>query len=489
LGVDRRRRGGRLALLIAFGLCACARQTRRAHDLPANGTWTGTFDFAAETRLDFQLDVPSDAVAVRVEFRSEVVELEYFADPQVIDDATRAAFANTEPEPPRRFDLVAIGPDPLAGTRWFFSALWPHVTPPRVGERVLSAAPLSVTVCTHAARRDAELDIGTPLRSELTDASGGFKSFQVQVPDGAEALRIDLFDVTSNLDLYARAGGPILASDASVAFAEHGWGHETLVIDARSEPPLRSGPWTVDVYDALGPTRTLSFAIVASLSREVPAALLALPELPVAAGTGPLARALAAVVELATDDGIGSGTLLSSDGWILTNEHVVGSDPALDIVVSLTTDPTEPPQEGFRARLMRADVERDLALVRIVGGLYGQPLPADYALPTLALGEPARLAIGDPLWLVGYPTTGGIGSRVTESATRGILAGFERADFGVLLKTDAEITDGNSGGAALDEHGFLIGVPSATVENGSGQIGYVNPISNLPEEWRALLRR
>jgi S1-C subfamily serine protease len=57
------------------------------------------------------------------------------------------------------------------------------------------------------------------------------------------------------------------------------------------------------------------------------------------------------------------------------------------------------------------------------------------------------------------------------------------------LKTDAEITNGNSGGAALDERGRLVGVPSATVENRSGQIGYVQPLTALPAEWRRSLGR
>jgi len=127
--------------------------------------------------------------------------------------------------------------------------------------------------------------------------------------------------------------------------------------------------------------------------------------------------------------------------------------------------------------------------VQVTSGLYGQPLPAGYELPALALGEARSLAIGEPLWLVGYPATGGTGSRVTISATRGIVSGYENADFGRLVKTDAEITRGNSGGAAIDERGLLVGVPSSTVENGSGQIGYVHPIDALPEAWLRRLRR
>lgn len=110
-----------------------------------------------------------------------------------------------------------------------------------------------------------------------------------------------------------------------------------------------------------------------------------------------------------------------------------------------------------------------------------------YELPALAMGDPEALAIGDPLWLVGYPTTGGQGSRVTINLTRGIVSGFDLFEFGSVLKTDGEITNGNSGGAALDANGRIVGVPTSTVENGSGQIGYVHPLSALPAEWRAMI--
>jgi S1-C subfamily serine protease len=57
------------------------------------------------------------------------------------------------------------------------------------------------------------------------------------------------------------------------------------------------------------------------------------------------------------------------------------------------------------------------------------------------------------------------------------------------MKTDAEITTGNSGGAALDERGRLVGVPTSMVELGSGQVAYVHPLDALPEEFRELVRK
>jgi S1-C subfamily serine protease len=101
------------------------------------------------------------------------------------------------------------------------------------------------------------------------------------------------------------------------------------------------------------------------------------------------------------------------------------------------------------------------------------------------LGDPEQLAMGDALWLAGYPTAGGQRSRVTISLSRGIVSGFERGEHGVLLKTDAELQGGSSGGAALDAQGLLIGVPTSLVESGAGQFGFVQPLSALPEAWRA----
>jgi S1-C subfamily serine protease len=157
-------------------------------------------------------------------------------------------------------------------------------------------------------------------------------------------------------------------------------------------------------------------------------------------------------------------------------------------VISIPVDPHRPSVESFRGHVEKIDKPRDVALVRVTSGFYGQPLPSGYVFPTVEMGGSEELAIGEPLWLVGYPSTGGQGSRVTITATRGIVSGFDRAEFGTVVKTDATITLGNSGGAAIDSQGRIVGVPTSTVEVGSGHIGYVHPLSALREEWRALIR-
>jgi S1-C subfamily serine protease len=326
----------------------------------------------------------------------------------------------------------------------------------------------------------------------LIEASGsGSRTFRVDVPENTSALRVDVVDTDSDLDLFAHAGAPFLELDPSVASAEHLYGRETLVVRAREGGPLAAGPWFVDVAAPWDEDRPARFALLATLAAEPPAELLTLPQLPERCpdAAPELARALACVVELTVDDGSGSGVLIGGRGWILTNAHVVerlGGGPVDEVVVAVPLDARRPAVELFRASVERYDAQRDLALLRVQRGFYGQPLPEGYRFPVLEQGAAEGLAIGAPLWLVGYPATGGEGSRVTVSATRGVVAGFERGPDGTLLKTDAEITQGNSGGAALDAQGRLVGVPSSTVENGSGQIGYVRPLELLPEAWRRL---
>lgn len=482
--------------LVAFAaLCvllavAGTYSSRRTIALAPDAHWEGELDFEAGGRLDFELPLPPDTVLARVTLLADVSELELCGQPlEAVRDVHDAPFDSTGTDGPPTLVFDCLGPDRVGGASWYFAAYWPFAGLPRVGNQVVRRTRVTLEVETFRARVDATLTPGEPQGSALDAESGGFRTFRIDVPADARALRLDLFEVSSDLDLYARAGGPILALADDVAFAENDWGHETLVLDAHSEPPLVPGAWYVDVVDALGPTHTLPFRILASLDAAVPERLRGVPAIPPAPAANGVARAVRAVVEVTTPEGAGSGTLLGGKGWILTNAHVVGAQAEPEIVISLTLDPTLPAEELFRARLARIDVERDLALLQITSGLYGQPLPSGYELPTLELGSAAELAIGDPLWLIGYPGTGGTGSRVTISATRGIVSGFERADFGVLIKTDAEITHGNSGGAALDERGRLVGVPSSTVEDGSGQIGYVHPIEALPRAWLELLAR
>ena len=155
----------------------------------------------------------------------------------------------------------------------------------------------------------------------------------------------------------------------------------------------------------------------------------------------------------------GSGSIIRSDGLILTNGHVV--DDRLSeyefLGVALTGRTDEPPELEYRAEIASADYALDLAVIRIVADMDGNPV--DVNLPAIAVGDSDQVEIGDHVRVLGYPGIGG----ETITFTEGAISGFtsERAVEGrAWIKTDATIAGGNSGGMAVNAAGQLIGVPT-----------------------------
>jgi len=166
----------------------------------------------------------------------------------------------------------------------------------------------------------------------------------------------------------------------------------------------------------------------------------------------------------------GSGTIISSDGLILTNCHVADpvrfgfppdQVPDFDYLgVSLTVKSDRPPQLTYLAEVLQADPVLDLAVVRITMKTDLKPVqPGDLNLPFVEVGDSDTLEVGDDLNIFGYPGIGG----ETVTFTRGVVSGFtqEAAINGrAWIKTDASISGGNSGGTGVDEDGQLVGVPT-----------------------------
>jgi len=175
----------------------------------------------------------------------------------------------------------------------------------------------------------------------------------------------------------------------------------------------------------------------------------------------------------------GSGTFVSGDGLILTNAHVVTSDAVCDFTslgVAVTADAGRPPEVLYRADLLVIDSELDLAVVRVSRALDpNRPTPASF--PALALGDSDQLAIGDNVRILGYPEIGG----ETITFTNGSVSGFTaQAGIGdrALIKTDATIAGGNSGGAAVDTDGQLIGIPTKARASESGPAVDCRPLAD-----------
>ena len=151
--------------------------------------------------------------------------------------------------------------------------------------------------------------------------------------------------------------------------------------------------------------------------------------------------------------GVGSGVIVNSDGYILTNHHVV--DGALEIKVELTDNRT------FTAKLVGSDPPSDLAVLKIDAK----------ELPTLQLGDSDKVRVGDPVLAVGNPL--GIGQTVTSGivSAKGRQTGLSDGSFEDFLQTDAAINRGNSGGALVNTSGELIGINSQILSPSGGNIG------------------
>lgn len=177
----------------------------------------------------------------------------------------------------------------------------------------------------------------------------------------------------------------------------------------------------------------------------------------------------------------GSGSIISPDGLILTNAHVVLSDryyDVKDLIVALTINPDQPPERRFYAEVMQADAALDIAVIRVTRDLASNALDhAALGLPAVKLGDSNAVQLGDPIVILGYPGIGGD----TITLTSGEAAGFT-AEEGVgnraFIKTSATIAGGNSGGLAANARGELIGIPTQLGYGGDEEFVDCRPLAD-----------
>ena len=359
---------------------------------------------------------------------------------------------------------------------------------PRIQGRRASAVPYRVTYEPAVPELHPELVPGETVREVLMpeDLMTGF--FQITVPRGTEQLRIDLFDTTSDLDLFVSRASiptdPFIADYASQTLRSR----ESILIDESSDPPLRPGKYFIAVIDQITLEFEAPFGIVASFSETMPESIVDLPTLDLA--TTDLDRALLATVEVLTDVASGSGVLLSDRGHVITNYHVIEDQsgrPSEDLYVALNVDVRRPPKELFRARVLESSAERDLALIQISGDLGGTALPSEFRFPFLELADLDEISMGEEMAVIGYPGIGGTGSRATITYTRGIVSGFQTTALGTIIKTDALINEGNSGGAGLNDRFELVGLPTLIIGATGGALGYLHSVDMIPPAWLELM--
>ena len=168
--------------------------------------------------------------------------------------------------------------------------------------------------------------------------------------------------------------------------------------------------------------------------------------------------------------GIGSGVIVSADGYILTNSHVV--EGAQAVAVSIAEGKPMP------TRIVGSDPETDLAVLKIEAR----------ELQPITLGDSDAVEIGDVVLAIGNPF--GVGQTVTQ----GIVSGTGRNRMGIntfenFIQTDASINPGNSGGALVDSAGRLIGINTAILSPSGGNlgIGFAIPVRTATEVMKQLI--
>jgi serine protease DegQ len=169
--------------------------------------------------------------------------------------------------------------------------------------------------------------------------------------------------------------------------------------------------------------------------------------------------------------GLGSGVIVSSEGYLLTNHHVI--DGASDIDVQLTDGRSAP------AKVVGTDPDSDVAVLKI---------ELD-RLPVMAFGDTENLQVGDVVLAIGNPF--GVGQTVTA----GIVSALGRDHLGIntfenFIQTDAAINPGNSGGALVDIHGNLMGINTAIYSRSGGSmgIGFAIPANTAQHVMEGLVR-
>lgn len=156
-------------------------------------------------------------------------------------------------------------------------------------------------------------------------------------------------------------------------------------------------------------------------------------------------------------EGLGSGVIVSKDGYIVTNNHVVDGADAVKVALQDGRD--------FEAKVIGRDPKTDVAVIKIDA----------QDLPTLELANSENVEVGDVVLAVGNPF--GIGQTVTMGIISAVGRGNMGLDYEDFLQTDAPINPGNSGGALVDTAGRLVGINTAILSRSGGNqgIGFAVP--------------
>lgn len=158
----------------------------------------------------------------------------------------------------------------------------------------------------------------------------------------------------------------------------------------------------------------------------------------------------------------GSAVVVRADGLVATNNHVITNTKTgrlYDEIIFALPDKDDPVVSSarFRLRLLLVNKEYDLALLRIEAKATGEPMPKSFIFPAVEIGDSNKIKVLEDLFIIGFPEKGGTSVTVNHGYVEG------QDPLAKWIKTDARVIHGNSGGAAVNSEGKLIGIPTRVV--------------------------
>ena len=171
------------------------------------------------------------------------------------------------------------------------------------------------------------------------------------------------------------------------------------------------------------------------------------------------------------EQSLGSGVIVSEDGYIITNNHVIEKAQEIKVLLGDKRD--------FKAKLIGADPKTDIAVIKIEAK----------GLPALSWGDANKLKVGELVFAIGNPFG------LNQTVTMGVISAVGRANVGIadyedFIQTDAAINPGNSGGALLNARGELVGINTAIISRTGGYqgIGFAVPSSMARQVMDSLVK-
>lgn len=436
-----------------------------------------SYEADQQVKKEFSFHIPDDVFSARISVSESRADLDLFIyDPagDLVSYAEQSSFNES-------IYLDRLTAPSLDTGEYLAEVRYQLPRPPLIDGAPVEDLPFRLELELVRRGDPGQLATGVTTRGVLRQDRGMIDYYVIDLPADADTLRVDTFGARADIDFALNPGDGFTDPYTAIYPADSHLASESLSVSTARSSHRR---YFLMVFTRMFEEQDVEYFVRVSTADTPPPEALAYPQLP--GQLSGLDRAVAATVELAGEDGGGSGCVISPDGYILSNYHVIldqSGEPAESMTVGITLDQGFPARELFTANVLRWDAQKDLALLKVVGGRYGQDLPEDFRLNYFSLGEPRRLTLSDTLHFLGYPTVGGLGSKVTISYTRGAVSGFEQRKEGLYIKSDGEINYGNSGGAAMDREFRLIGLPTQINPDAGGKLAYIHALSMVPQSW------